>query len=186
MKNNQYYRFLIFVVLCVVSINLQAQSDSLLRNSDMRRKGFKLAVDVSNDANGDEIVVLEKEQLQTILSDVQFHNYKVARRCYVASIPLLAYGVSYFTVSAICLGIGLYNAHYHPNAWDFSLFISEVTFGMSIPFLISGTILITNSAKKLNNIVEGYNKQRHLSHFQNGLQLNFGVVNNGIGVRLRF
>ena len=57
MKNIWYYRFLGVVVFWVVSVNLQAQSDSLLQssdmnlqvqsndlllNSDLKRKGFKL------------------------------------------------------------------------------------------------------------------------------------------------
>ena len=37
MNNNRYYRFLMCVIVCVMSVNLHAQSDNLLQNSDLKR-----------------------------------------------------------------------------------------------------------------------------------------------------
>ena len=195
MKNNWYYRFLGVVVFWVVSVNLQAQSDSLLlssdldlqvqsndflQNSDLKRKGFKLATETS---------VLEKEQLKTMLSENQFRGYNHARRCYIASIPMLSLGAGFTT-----LGFVFLYKSYHVTSTGIAFIIesglttllSYAFLGYGVAYLVSGVVLITHSAIRLNNIAENYNKQRHSSYFQNGLQLNLGFVDNGIGVKLRF
>ena len=179
MINNWYYRFCGVVILLVVSVNLQAQSDSLLLNSDMRRYQSKLAVDVSN-KNEELLRILKKEQLQMMLSDKQFRSYKTAHNCYIASIPMLSLGAGFFILGRIMItqisdGFDLGTA-----------IIADIATLAGITFLISGTTLIVCSAVKLNSIAKNYNKQRHSSHFQNGLQLNFGLMDNGIGLRVRF
>ena len=176
MKRSWYYIFLRVVVLLVVSVNLQAQSNDFLQNSDLKRKGFKLAIDVPNETKS--MVVLKKEQLYTMFSYEQFRSYKVARNCFVASIPLLAIGTGYLAASFAIFGASLMGAHY--------FFMAAIPLGISVPFLVSGIVLITHSAKRISGIAENYNKQRHGSYFQNGLQVNFGLVDNGIGVKLRF
>ena len=85
----------LFVTLCVMSVNLHAQSDSLLQNSDLKRHNFRLAIE------GRPMMILEKCQLQTMLSEEQFRSYKVARNCYIASIPLLSYGAYCMLGSAV-------------------------------------------------------------------------------------
>jgi hypothetical protein len=157
-------------------VNLQAQSDSLLQNSDLKRHNFRLAIDTSNGTNDDEeesVIVLKKEQLQTMLSYEQFQSYKMARRCYIASIPLLVYGAGYFSASVFMF---VY--------WDYSMAL--IPFAVSTMFLIPGITLIVHSTTRLSNVAEDYNKQRHRSYFQNGLQLNYGFVGNGVGFQLRF
>ena len=172
MKKSWYYRFLRVVVLLVVSVNLQAQSNDFLQNSDLKRKGFKLAIDTQNET--ESMVVLEKEQLRTMLSDKQFRSYKTARNCYIASIPVFAYG-------AYCMLGAAASLAFNTRKYD-----SIILFAVSLSSFISGVTLIVYSAAQLNSIAKSYNKQRHSSHFQNGLQVNFGLVDNGIGVKLRF
>ena len=175
MKNNNcYYRFLLPIILCVVSVNLHAQSDSLLQNSDLKRHNFRLAIE------GGPTMLLEKKQLQTMLSEEQFRSYKVARNCYIASIPLLSLGAGFFILGkGIALNIR--------DGFDFGrAILADIATLMGITFIISGATLIICSAVKLNNIAKKYNKQRHHSYFQNGLQLNYGFVGNGVGFQLRF
>ena len=179
MINNWYYRFCGVVILLVVSVNLQAQSDSLLLNSDLKRKGFKLAIDMPTE-NEERRRILEKEQLQMMLSDKQFRSYKTARNCYIASIPMLSLSACFFILGEVI---------WQQRNGNFDLgasILSSIATLAGITFLISGTTLIVCSAVKLNSIAKNYNKQRHSSHFQNGLQLNFGLMDYGIGVKLRF
>ena len=181
MKNSWYYRFLGVVVLLVVSVNLQAQSNDFLQNSDLKRKGFRLAIDVPKDAteNNASMVVLKRSELKMILPDKQFRSYKVSRNCFVASLPLLAIGAGYFSAATVIFMHELVMYHYFSD-------VAAIVWGVSLPFLIPGITLMVCSAVKVNKIAESYNKQRHSSYFQNGLQVNFGLVDNGIGVKLRF
>ena len=195
MKNIWYYRFLGVVVFWVVSVNLQAQSDSLLQssdmnlqvqsndlllNSDLKKKGFRLALDVPRDAteNNASMVALKRSELKMILPDEQFRSYKVSRNCFVASFPLLTLGTACLATSFAIFGASLMGAHYMPMA--------AIPLGLSVPFLVPGIILMVHSAKRIDKIADNYNKQRQSSYFQNGLQLNLGLVDNGIGVKLRF
>ena len=184
MKNSWYYRFLVVVGLLVVVVNLQAQSNDFLQNSDLQRKGFKLAIDTPNGTNENEasMVVLKKEQLQTMLSYSQFESYKNARYYYRVSIPLLSLAACGIIPSAYFLVAGIIAK----NNRSLALPLSGILFAGTLPFLVSGIVLMTHSAKRLNGIAEDYNKQRQTSHFQNGLQVNFGLVDNGIGMKLRF
>ena len=180
MKNNNCCcRFLLFVIVCVMSVNLHAQSDSLLQNSDLKRKQFRLAIDVPN--NEEDVMLLKKEQLQTMLLYEQFRNYRISRNCFVASIPLLSLGVGLTAFGGtIIFFIGNKD---HLAGKNIGVLLA---IGTGITFLTSGITLISCSAIKLNSIAENYNKQRHHSYFQNGLQLNYGFVGNGIGVNLKF
>ena len=195
MKNNNCCcRFLLFVVLSVMSVNLQAQSDSLLQNSDLKRHNFRLAIDTSNGTNDDEeesVIVLKKEQLQTMLSYEQFQSYKMARRCYIASIPLLVLSGCGTAITTTFVGMGIYNYFSDGKLGYGSMtvmfyFLAGCTFAGTLAPLIPTIVLFVHSAKRLNNIAEDYNKQRHRSYFQNGLQLNYGFVGNGVGFQLRF
>ena len=177
MKKSWYYRFLGVVVLLVISVNLQAQSNDFLQNSDLKRKGFKLAIDAPSETNK-----LKRSELQTLLSYSQFESYKNARYYYRVSIPLLSLAACGIVPSAYFLVAGIIAK----NNRSLALPLSGILFAGTLPFLVSGIVLITHSAKTLNGIAENYNKQRHSSYFQNGLQVNFGLVNNGIGVKVRF
>jgi len=181
MKSSWYHRFLGVVVLLVVSVNLQAQSNDFLQNSDLKRKGFKLAINTQNETKS--TVVLEKEQLRTMLSDEQLRSYRVARNCFVASIPLLSLAGYYTTIGSVFLGYGWYDG---TLGGAIMIMASYVCFGSAFVCLVPGIVLMAHSAKRIDKVAESYNKQRHSSHFQNGLQVNFGLVDNGIGVKLRF
>ena len=141
MKN----KFLVFGIFCMMAVNLQAQSDSLLQNTDIQRCNFRLAVNYSNGLS----FYLGKDQLRTMLSDKQFKAYKHARRCFVASIPLLAIGVP----SIIYTGIVYNDERQHNYIFN----IAGLFLVMSLPYLISGTTLMIYSANRLNNIAKDYN-----------------------------
>ena len=127
----------------------------------MQRHRFKLAMGTT---------VLEKDQLRTMLSDKQFKGYNHARRCFVASVPLLVFA-PYWMLGAFASFI-----------FDDEKIGSIILFSASL----SGVILISYSAIKLNRIAKDFNNHRQSSYFQNGLQLNYGLVGNGVGVSLRF
>ena len=167
-------KFLVFGIFCIVSVNLYAQSDSLLQNSDMQRHRFKLAMGTT---------ILEKDQLQTMLSSLQFSNYNHTRLCYIASIPLLSVAGYYTACGSIFLGLGWRG---ETLGEGLLVVMSYACFGYAFACLVPGVTLIVHSAKKMNNIVDDYNKHRQSSYFQNGLQLNYGFVGNGIGLSLRF
>ena len=163
-----------------------AQFDSSAAYSNLKRVKFRLAADVPNSIDN-AVKKLYKKQLQQILSEDQFDDYKNVRRCYIASIPLLsitavcaAWGV-FFLVDGIASGIqgGNWNA-------GFAMELSAVGFLVSIPFSIPGLTLIVNSAKKLNEIADDYNNKRYSSQYQSNLQIQCGFVGNGIGIRLSF
>ena len=173
MKNNNcYYRFLLFVIVCFMSVNLHAQSDNLLQNFDLKRHKFRLAIDVPNNDAG--VMPLKKEQLQTVLSYEQFRSYKVARNCYIASIPFLSLGAGF---TALVFVSGMIENY----------FLAVIS-GCAVAYICLpvGIPLIVHSKVRLNRIAKNYNNQRHSSYFQNGLQLNYGFVGNGIGVNLKF
>jgi len=151
-----------------------AQTDSCVQNANVKREKFRLAFDTPNSS------VLKKEELKILLSDNQFRTYKHARRCYVASIPLLAGGACLATASGILLSIGLFRG-YDQMVAPYVLFGYANLFG-----IIPGIILITHSAKKLNGIALDYNNQRLSSYYQRNVQLNFGFTQNGIGFKLNF
>jgi hypothetical protein len=181
-------KFLLSAIFCLISINLQAQSDSLLRNSDLERIQSKLAINVSNE-NGQSTIVLKNDQLRMLLSNEQFQNYEIAHNRYVTSIPLLAIGVCDLTLSTMFLVRGFSRstfAEYQTTIDLGSFIISGLFLIKSLPFLITGTILRNSGVKTLNNIAKDYNQYRQTSHFQNGLQLNFGLVGNGIGMQVQF
>ena len=176
MKNNWFYRFLAVAIFLSMT-NIQAQSNDLLLNSDMRRYQSKLAVDVliENEVRGR---ILKKEQLQRMLSKEQFYDYRMAHNCYIASIPLISLGTGF---SILGLGILLVME----NRFSAGILFLLST-GIGITFLTPGIALIVFGKNELNRIAVNYNKQRQSSYFQNGLQVNFGLVDNGIGVKLRF
>ena len=131
-------KFLVFGFFCMMVVNLQAQSDSLLQNSDIRRYNFRLVVDYSNGRS----FYLEKNQLQKILSDEEFRSYKHARRCYVASASMLSSGTVFIIfgmVMAKNIGFDVGRAY---------LAGSSILTG--ITFFIPGITLISYSAIKLN------------------------------------
>ena len=152
-----------------------AQSDICVQNSNLKREKFRLSFDTPNSS------VLKKEELRLLLSENQFKTYNHARRCYVASIPLLSLSACCITAGSILLVAGLRN-----NWGGILLEASYAAFGEALVFLVSGAILITHSAKKLNQIAENYNNQPYTSHYQRNIQLNFGFTQNGIGLNLSF
>jgi len=176
------YLLLIFPIVLIMGA-ANAQSDTCVQNSNLKREKFRLAFDVPNGS------VLKKEKLQILLSKDLFKTYNHARRCYIASIPLLAGSACVTTASVILLGMDIfYYSHYNLNIGDGPYIIpSCALFGYAVLFgIIPGIVLITHSAKKLNRITEDYNNQRYISHYQRNIQLNFGFTQNGIGFKLNF
>jgi len=110
-------------------------------------------------------------------------RYIHARRCYVASIPLLSGGAGVATAGIIILGIGL------SNNYEFAppLIASYVLLGYATLFgIIPGVTLIVHGAKKLNKLADDYNAQRYSSNYQRNVQMNVGLTQNGIGLKLNF
>jgi hypothetical protein len=89
---------------------------------------------------------------------------------------LLAVGGGYFFA-----GVGMLSL-YGLNIVETAL----IPMAVSAPFLISGITLMVYSALELSSIAKVHNKFRPTSHFPNGLQLNYGLIGNGIGLKLRF
>jgi len=170
-------RFLLFFSsLCIMGIT-NAQTDSLEQHFDLKRTKFRLAYNVPNGMdNGLQQSVLTKERLQVLLSDNQFNAYNHARRCYIASIPLLSIAGLYTTLGGVFLGTGE----------TLGVFVSYVCFGCAFACLVPGITLIVHSSNKLAQLVEDYNNPRYSSHFQTNLQIRLGFVDNGIGVKLNF
>ncbi|MCL2132704.1 MAG: hypothetical protein FWH36_09720 [Lentimicrobiaceae bacterium] len=146
-----------------------AQGDSCAEYSNLKRVKFRLAADVPNGMDN-AVKILDKEELQLLLSDRQFKTYNHARRCYVASIPLLSLAGVSFALVAVS---GMIDN-------PFLAIISACAF--SYVFLPPGLTLILYSAKKLNKIANDFNSR----NYQSNLQIQCGFVGNGIGIKLNF
>ena len=168
---------LILLILSVIGVT-NAQSDSCAEYSNMRRVKFRLAADMPNGMDN-AVKILDKEELQLLLSDRQFKTYNHARSCYIASIPLLSFSAYLTICGSVILGIGLVQ---NDSGADLLGVISYFAFGEALLFLIPGTTLIIYSAKKLNKIANDFNSL----HYQSNLQIRCGFVGNGIGIRLCF
>jgi hypothetical protein len=191
MKKIRYLLVLCFIAILFLFAGItNAQSNSLVQQSDMKREKFRLAIVETNGINnGVEQTVLKKEQLQLLLSDNQFNNYKRARRCYHASIPLLSLSACGLVGTTVALGFGIFGGHhYDPDRPTMNLGLPFAMFfaAGTLPFLIPGVILITHSTKKLNRIAENYNIQHYSSFYQSNIQINFSFTSNGIRMRLSF
>ena len=169
---------------------VNAQSDSLILQSEMKREKFRLAI-VESNSLGNEFkqTALKKDQLQLLLSEKQFSTYNHAHRCYHASIPLLSLAACGLVGTTVALGFGIFGANqYNPDrptmnlGMPFAIFFAAGT----LSFLISGVTLIIHSVKKMNRIAEDYNIQHYSSFYQSNIQLNFGFTTNGIGMKLNF
>jgi len=171
-------KLLILILSIVLILGVaNAQTDSCVQNANLKREKFRLAFDTPNSS------VLEKEELKILLSDKQFRTYNHARRCYIASIPLLAGGGGIVVAGSVLLGIGLFSYnHFVPPAIGACVIMG---YGVLVG-IVPGVILITHSAKKLNRIALDYNNQRYSSYYQRNMQLNFGFTQNGIGFKLNF
>jgi len=163
-------------------MEVNAQSDSCVQNSNLKREKLRLTFDMPNAIdNAVKSPILEKDQLHSLLSDKQFKSYIHARRCYVASIPLLSVAAGYITVGCLFLAI------WHDFIGSpFLNTVSYISFGVAFTFLIPGVTLIVHSAKKLDSITKDYNNQHYSSNYQKNIQLNFGLTQNGIGLKLNF
>ena len=186
-------RFLVIVyALCIGGITY-AQNDNLIQYHELERKKFKLAIiEFDRVENQIKQTVLEKEQLQTLLSEGQFSTYNHARRCYHASIPLLSLAACGIVTTTIYFGFWV-DSKFHPEKYRFPngksylMGLPVIIFGVAtLPFLISGTTLIVYSAKKLDRIAKNYNKLHNSSFYQSNIQLNFGITPNGIGMKINF
>jgi len=169
--------FILILPIALIMGVANAQTDSSVRNANLKRENFRLAFDTPNSS------VLKKEELKILLSNKQFKTYNHARRCYIASIPLLAGGACLTTASAVLLGIDIFCY----GGADIYIIPACALLGYATLFgIIPGIILITHSAKKLNAIALDYNNQRLSSYYQRNIQLNFGFTQNGIGFKLSF
>ena len=165
--------FTLFISFCAVN----AQTDSCTQHSPLKREKFRLAVDMPNGS------VLKKDELKFMLSNDQFRGYNHARRCYVAAIPLLSVGTTYFTLGSILLSAGL-SEYPRTLGGGLAIMVGAISLGIGSAFLIPGISLISYSAIKLNRIAKDYNSQYKLSY--QPVKLHFGFVGNGIGLKLTF
>jgi hypothetical protein len=161
-----FITFLLFVNFCVAN----AQTDSSVQHSILKREKFRLAVDMQN---GGKPIVLKKEQLFSMLSYSQYEGYNHARRCYYGSIPLFAFA-AYSTGLGVSLAI----------LGGFEPIIILACGVPMLSFVISGAILINYSKRKLNRTAFDYNSQHKLSYLP--VKLHFGFVGNGVGLKLTF
>ena len=179
MKKLKFSLFFSFLLVIGVA-NAQSETDSCTQHSPLKREKFRLAVDMPNGS------VLKKDELKFMLSNDQFEAYNYARGRYVASIPLLSVGTTYFTLGSIFLGMWFSFGLPVKNAGLAIIFliVSPLCYTVSLSFLIPGITLIVNSKNRLNNIVNDYNSQYKLSY--QPVKLHFGFVGNGIGLKLTF
>jgi hypothetical protein len=160
-------QFLTLLFLLTISV-ANAQTDTCTQHSLLKRKKFRLAFDTPNSS------VLKKEELKLVLSNDQFSGYNHARRCYIASIPLFSIA-SFFSLG---VGLGILDGGIGGGV------VAAISFVPMIVCFIPGLILINYSAGKLNRIAKDYNSQYKLSY--QPVKLHFGVVGNGIGMKLTF
>jgi hypothetical protein len=173
--------FLLILSIALIMGVANAQSDSCVEYSYLKRMEFRLNGVYKNADNVLMRIVLGKKELQPLLSEEQFEDYNIARRCYIASVPLL---ISEYVVFVAGIWAML---QYDPNAFlDFNILVGLAFWGVS--FLISAPEIasITYSAKEINKIAKDYNNQRYSSYYQRNIQLNFGFTQNGIGFKLSF
>jgi hypothetical protein len=162
-------KFLLFfsILLMLGITNAQQETGTCPQYSHLKRIKFRLAFDTPNSP------VLKQEQLFSMFSYSQYEDYRHARRCYAASISL-------FSLAAYCTGFGIVTT-------SMSYFDTVVILYCGVPtlaLLISGTTLIIHSKKRLNRIAKDYNSQYKLSY--QPVKLHFGIVGNGIGMKLTF
>jgi hypothetical protein len=181
----------IIILISIISpLLIFAQENQTIENSAIKRVIWNLTI---IDAVSQKKIKLEKEQLNTMLSEKQFHDYKIARNCYVASIPLLTLGACGLTASTVILSIGL-NAGLkwgwktdpmtrHNNLA--TVIFAGYIFGYALIPLIPGMVLVIYGGKKINHIVAAYNIQHQLA-YRKPIQMNVGFTNSGIGLQLNF
>jgi hypothetical protein len=161
-----------------------AQLDSCVQNTNLKRKKIRLAFDTLNSS------VLEKGELQILLSDKQFKTYNHARSCYVASIPLYVLAGCGAAITTTSIGMGIY--YHFLGEFDtrgmagVCYFIAGCTFAGTLAPLIPAIILNIYGKKQLDKLALDYNNQRYSSYYQRNIQLNFGFTQNGIGFKLSF
>ena len=162
--------FVLFVSFCAVN----AQTDTSTQHSPLKREKFRLAVDMPNSP------VLKKDELKLMLPQKQFRGYNHARRCYIASIPLLSIGTGFFAAGIVMtIDASISTRDNMLSSYTFAVYT-----GCAAEFLIPGIILITYSKNKLNSVAEDYNSQHTFSY--QPVKLNLGFVGNGIGLKLTF
>jgi hypothetical protein len=192
MKKIILYLTAIFLLLVKMA---NAQSNSLVQQSEMKREKFRLAIVESNGLdNKFKQTALKKYQLQLLFSEKQFSTYNHARSCYHASIPLLSLAACGVAGTGLFLGVNIHDIIHHPNRYQdrdgdpiaLRFAFAWSCFAVTSLFLIPGLTLIIYSAKKLNRIVENYNTQHYSSFYQSNIQINFGFTTNGIGMKLTF
>jgi len=159
---------------------VNAQTDTSTQHSPLKREKFRLAVDMPNSP------ALKKDELKLLLPQDQLRGYNHARRCYIASIPLLSIGAACAAWGSFFLVGGIIQTEIYKDAFSGSILALAGFAGIvvSLPFLIPGVTLIVNSKNRLNNIVNDYNSPHTFSY--QPVKLNLGFVGNGIGIKLTF
>ena len=145
---------------------------------------------------------IQTSELQTMLSPLQYSEYKKARNSYYTSMPLLTLAGG----SLIIAGIGLvqYFANFVAAVKNSDAMLDNDRYSQAIAicslngllwvgagmgataiFAAPGIILLLKGNHHLKNIADDYNNHHNISYFPD-TKLSFGFTHQGIGLSLNF
>ena len=128
---------------------------------------------------------IEKQELSLLLDENAFAQYKLARREYIAAIPLWVLSGAGLAAASTFVGFGidadLY--HYDPDSpvtspGPFLYVTAGILAGVTLLPFIPALVLTIDSHNKLAHIAEGYNQRK--------VSLTPSVSPSGIGFTLKF
>ncbi len=128
---------------------------------------------------------IEKQELSLLLDENSFSQYRLARREYIAAIPLwVLSGVGLAAVSTfVGFGIDADLYHYDPDSpvtspGPFLYATAGILAGVTLLPFIPALVLTIDSHNKLAHIAKGYNQRK--------VSLTPSVSTSGIGFTLKF
>ncbi|MDR3046297.1 MAG: hypothetical protein LBU51_01630 [Bacteroidales bacterium] len=176
-------KFISTIIFFLFAIKLSAQVDTkyidieYLKLLNLKRVDYRLT-----SSNTPEY--LNDTQIQFMLSEQQFIDYKKAKKEYVTSIPLLSVG-SLLLAGATMYIVALLPVKKGTFGADLFRLVFIPTFSFGIVFLTSGIVLHCLGKKTLNRLVSDYNAQ-HLLSSNKGVNIKIGFISSGVGLQLDF
>jgi hypothetical protein len=180
----------LLIVLLIIIFSVESQNLEVKQN--IKRVNWNLAV---ADSISQKNIKLDKKQLQVMLTNEQFHDYKTAKNCMKAS-------TSMFAISAPPIGMGFFflgvafrdlskgkwevNPITHLGGAKLAFTLSGFCIGGALLPLIPGIVLMPYGIKKIDKIVFDYNSSSLHSFNKQYIKMNFGFTSNGIGINLNF
>ena len=170
---------IIILLVSICAVNAQQQSIT----SVQRYRG-KLAIESLDEIT--KPVSLTKMQLQSMLSEQQFKDYKVARNCYIASIPLFALSGCGIAITTTWIGMGMYSRFSDGSKGDTVMMyiLAGTTLAGTLAPLVPAIVLHVRGKKQLNKLALDYNSQHKIPY--QPVKLHLGLIDNGIGMKLVF